>query len=266
MKAIIQHYRNATERARKHASIESNIGCFSYKNRNPIVDGVTISISENSSTAIVGSSGSRKSTISKLLLRFYEPESGEILIDGNNINDVTLKSLRSHIGFVPQDTVLFNASILENIQYGNVQASQSEVDKAIDLARLRTLVNTLPDGLNTLVGERGLKLSGGEKQRVAIARAILKDPNILVFDEATSSLDSESESEIMQAINAITRNKTCVMIAHRLSTIANADNIIVLDSGKVVEQGNHTTLLNLNKRYAQLWEFQKSQSGSGSVE
>ncbi len=232
---------------------------FSYTDKRSIFNKLNLLFSKNSTTAIVGSSGSGKSTISKLIFRFYDCSNGEIIINDKNISDFTLSSLRSLIGFVPQDTVLFNSSILENIQYGNINASIEKVNKAIKMAHLDSLIKKLPEGLETLVGERGLKLSGGEKQRIAIARAILKDPKILIFDEATSSLDSESESEILLAMNEVKENKTCIVIAHRLSTIKNADNIIVLENGIVVEQGKHKNLLKQGGRYSQLWELQESQ-------
>jgi len=262
VKAKITDSPNAKTLALSEPSIEFDKVSFSYDGKRSIFNNLSISIPKNCTTAIVGSSGSGKSTISKLLFRFYDTQAGNISLGGEYIQDLTLESLRSSIGFVPQDCVLFNASIRDNIHYGRVNATQTEIDNAIDLARLRDLINTLPDGVDTLVGERGLKLSGGEKQRVAIARAILKDPEILVFDEATSSLDSESESEIMQAIQSVTQNKTCVMIAHRLSTIANADKIIVLENGAVVEEGTHEALLTEKGRYAQLWELQEAQSES----
>jgi len=208
--------------------------------------------------AIVGSSGSGKSTIMKLLFRFYDVSSGEITIDRQDISKVSQQSLRQAISVVPQDTVLFNASIFENIQYGNVNACESEVWEAIRMAYLDDFIAQLPDGADTQVGERGLKLSGGEKQRVAIARAILKQPSIMVFDEATSSLDSRAEQKILQAMDRVRGNYTSLVIAHRLSTIVDSDRVFVLDNGKVVEQGTHLELLAIDGQYAALWELQNS--------
>ncbi|WP_370980527.1 ABC transporter ATP-binding protein/permease [Agaribacterium sp. ZY112] len=242
----------------KKGSIDIDDISFSYNAKRKVIDNLTVSIKENSKVAIVGSSGSGKSTISKLLFRFYDCDAGHIKIDGQDISDVSLHSLRQAIAFVPQDTVLFNSSIYENIRYGCVEASESDINKAIKLAHLEKFISSLPDGLDTLVGERGLKLSGGEKQRVAIARCILKNPKILIFDEATSSLDSESEKEILKAVEEISENKTCIMIAHRLSTIANADHIIVIEDGKVLEQGNHTELIAKQSRYSELWSLQEN--------
>lgn len=232
---------------------------FSYKPERKILSGVSFDIDALSKVAIVGSSGSGKSTISKLLFRFYDCQSGSILIDDQDIKGFSLHSLRSHMGFVPQDTVLFNASIYDNIRYGNVDATDEEINRAIALAHLRQFIDSLPEGSNTVVGERGLKLSGGEKQRVAIARTILKNPPILVFDEATSSLDSHSEKEILNAIDSISAEKTCLVIAHRLSTIADADKIIVLENGAIVEQGSHSDLIKTQGRYAKLWSIQESE-------
>jgi ATP-binding cassette subfamily B protein len=209
--------------------------------------------------AVVGASGSGKSTLVKLLFRFYDPTAGVIRIDGQDIKQVTQHSLRKVIGIVPQDTVLFNDSIFENIRYGRPEASDEEVNHAISLAHLDHFIKQLPDGTATKVGERGLKLSGGEKQRVAIARTILKQPPILVFDEATSSLDSKSEQSILKAIQDIAKNTTNLIIAHRLSTIIHADEIIVLDQGRIIEQGNHETLLAKKGPYAELWQAQQKE-------
>lgn len=231
---------------------------FSYNPTREIFSKLSFTIKAKNKTAIVGSSGSGKSTISKLLFRFYDPTAGKILIDGQDIKSANIASLRQLMGFVPQDAVLFNASIFENIQYGNVSASEQEVKQAIELAHLDNFIEQLAEGWHTMVGERGLKLSGGEKQRVAIARAILKNPDIMIFDEATSSLDSESEREILSAINSISQQKTSIVIAHRLSTIADADCIIVLEKGEIVEQGRHADLIELGGRYAELWHLQES--------
>jgi len=222
-----------------------------------ILRDVSFEVPAKSKVAIVGSSGAGKSTLLKLLFRFYDPDRGRILIDGQDIRGVTQFSLRSAIGVVPQDTVLFNTSIFDNIRYGRVKASDEEVWQAIRMAHLDDFIRQLPRGAETLVGERGLKLSGGEKQRVAIARAILKRPPIMVFDEATSSLDSKAEQSILQAIREIASQHTSLVIAHRLSTIVDADNIIVLEQGQIVEQGNHQALLASGGRYAQLWTIQQ---------
>lgn len=233
-----------------------NVG-FYYQPSRQILDEVSFKVAAKTKVAVVGSSGAGKSTLFKLLFRFYDVTGGSIKIDGQDIRDIAQQSLRAAIGVVPQDTVLFNTSILENIRYGRIEASDDEVKRAIKLAHLENFIQLLPDGLDTLVGERGLKLSGGEKQRVAIARAILKHPPIMVFDEATSSLDSQSEKEILAAIKDIAREQTTLVIAHRLSTIVDADSIVVLDHGCVVEQGNHSELLAKNGRYAELWRIQQ---------
>ena len=232
---------------------------FSYHPDRPILKNVSFSIAPRTKVAIVGGSGAGKSTLAKLLFRFYDVTEGKIEIDGQNIRDVSQNSLRQAIGVVPQDTVLFNMSIFENVRYGRVNASDEDVWQAIGLAHLDKFVSQLPKGADTMVGERGLKLSGGEKQRVAIARAILKRPPIMVFDEATSSLDSHSEQSILQAIAEISAQQTSVVIAHRLSTIVDADNILVLDQGQVVEQGNHEALLAANGHYSRLWEVQQQE-------
>lgn len=231
---------------------------FSYHDDRPIIKGIDFSIKRGQKIAVVGASGSGKSTLVKLLYRFYDLNNGRVTIDGQDISQVTQHSLRQAIGIVPQDTVLFNTTLIENIRYGRPQATDDEVQRAIKLAHLSDFIASLPDKEQTTVGERGLKLSGGEKQRVAIARTILKQPYILVFDEATSSLDSYSEQQIMEAINEVTANNTSLVIAHRLSTIVDADNIIVMNSGEIVEQGTHQSLLELNAEYASLWRLQQS--------
>ncbi len=229
---------------------------FSYDER-PILDDVSFTVLPGEKLALVGSSGAGKSTIGKLLFRFYDATQGEILIDGQNIRDCSQKSLRQAIGVVPQDTVLFNSTLMENVRYGRPDASDDEVKHAIKLAHLEDFVSRLPKGYDTEVGERGLKLSGGEKQRVAIARTILKRPNILLFDEATSSLDSASEKAVLDAINEVSQGKSSVVIAHRLSTVVNAHRILVLAKGKIIEQGNHKTLMAQHGRYADLWNMQQ---------
>lgn len=233
---------------------------FSYQEKRKILNQINFRINAGETVAVVGSSGSGKSTLVKMLFRFYDPSKGSIEIDDQNISLVTQHSLRKSIGVVPQDTVLFNTSIIENIRYGRTNATDSEVLEAISLAHLDSFIEQLPDGLETLVGERGLKLSGGEKQRVAIARTILKRPPIMVFDEATSSLDSKSEQEILKAINSLAKNTTSLIIAHRLSTIVNADKIIVLEKGEIVEQGTHRSLLENRRYYFELWQAQQNKS------
>jgi len=249
---------NAQELVVSDADIEFRNVSFHYQPERPIIRDISFNIQKGQKVAVVGSSGAGKSTLFKLLFRFYDCTSGAIFIDGQNIRDCTQQSLRRQIGVVPQDTVLFNTSILENIRYGRIEADDTEVMHAIRLAHLEELVNSLPEGVHTLVGERGLKLSGGEKQRVAIARTILKRPPILIFDEATSSLDSKSEARILQALDELSQQQTSLAIAHRLSTVVNADIILVLDKGTIVEQGSHTHLLALGGKYAQLWHMQHS--------
>jgi len=235
---------------------------FHYQSERPILKNISFTVRPGQKVALVGASGSGKSTLVKLLFRFYDPVAGQVLIDGQDIRAVTQHSLRRSIGIVPQDTVLFNDSIRENVRYGRPSASDAEVDEAIQLAHLDKFVQSLPQGLETVVGERGLKLSGGEKQRVAIARTILKRPLILVFDEATSSLDSESEKAILKAIDEVAQGHTSLVIAHRLSTIVDADQIIVLENGCIVEQGTHRELLARKGAYTNLWQAQKNHQKS----
>ena len=230
---------------------------FSYGEKRKILKGISFSVPAGKKVAVVGPSGAGKSTIMKLLFRFYEPNSGEICIDGQPINTLTQDSLRSHIGIVPQDTVLFNAALRENIRYGNPDACDEEIEQVIKLAHLEAFIEKLPEGLNTTVGERGLKLSGGEKQRVAIARALLKGASIMIFDEATSSLDSASEKAILSALRDAAKGHTSLVIAHRLSTIVDADEILVIDDGQIVERGTHETLLVKQGEYASLWQNQQ---------
>lgn len=237
----------------------SNVG-FYYQATRPILRSVSFRAEAKQKIAIVGSSGSGKSTIMKLLFRFYDVTAGSIKIDGQDISQVTQMSLRRAISVVPQDTVLFNASIFDNIQYGRVDASEDDVWAAIRMAYLQEFIEQLPERENTMVGERGLKLSGGEKQRVAIARAILKRPAIMVFDEATSSLDSRAEQKILQAMAGVRGAYTSLVIAHRLSTVVDADQILVLHQGEIVETGTHQSLLALKGRYHALWELQNRQS------
>jgi ATP-binding cassette, subfamily B, heavy metal transporter len=232
---------------------------FAYQSNRPIVKGLSFTVPAGSKVAIVGASGAGKSTLARLLYRFYPLTGGQITIDNQDINSVTLNSLRRAIAIVPQDTVLFNSSIRDNIQYGNPEASVADVDQAIALAHLRSFIDSLPQGDATIVGERGLKVSGGEKQRIAIARAILKKSPILVFDEATSALDSSSEQAILQAMREVARNHTSLVIAHRLSTITDADTILVLKDGILAEQGNHQQLIARQGEYARMWQLQQQQ-------
>jgi ATP-binding cassette, subfamily B, heavy metal transporter len=230
---------------------------FAYDVERPILKDVSFEVPAGKMVAIVGPSGAGKSTISRILFRFYELTGGKVLIDGQNIREVTQSSLRAAIGMVPQDTVLFNDTILYNIRYGRPEASDTQVREAARLAQIHDFIMTLPQGYDSLVGERGLKLSGGEKQRVAIARTILKSPPILMLDEATSALDSHTERDIQDALEQVARERTSLVIAHRLSTVVHADNIIVLDHGEIVEQGTHLELLARGGLYASLWARQR---------
>jgi ATP-binding cassette subfamily B protein len=230
---------------------------FAYDPRRPVLDDVSFTVPPGKTVAIVGASGAGKSTISRLLYRFYDATSGRITIDGQDIRDVTQDSLRAAIGIVPQDTVLFNDTIFYNIAYGRPGATPSEVEQAAKLARIHDFVVGLPDGYDSTVGERGLKLSGGEKQRVAIARTILKAPRILLFDEATSALDTHTEKEIQASLREVSAGRTTLIIAHRLSTVVDADEILVLDDGRIVERGGHAQLLARGGVYADMWARQQ---------
>ncbi|MFZ9346087.1 MAG: ABCB family ABC transporter ATP-binding protein/permease [Burkholderiaceae bacterium] len=229
---------------------------FAYDSARPILRGIDLAMPAGKTTAVVGSSGAGKSTLSRLLYRFYDINHGVIRIDGQDIRDVTQTSLRAAIAIVPQDTVLFNDTLEYNIRYGRPSASDAAVAAVAEAAHLSRFIAALPEGMKTRVGERGLKLSGGEKQRVAIARALLKNPAILIFDEATSALDSESEKAIQRELTEISQGRTTLVIAHRLSTIVDADQIIVLEAGQMVEQGRHAELITRQGRYAELWELQ----------
>ena len=230
---------------------------FAYERERPILHGINLEIPAGKTVAVVGASGAGKSTLSRLLYRFYDIQGGRITIAGQDIAQVTQESLRRAIGIVPQDTVLFNDSIAYNIAYGHPGASQEEVEQAARAARIHDFIAALPQGYATQVGERGLKLSGGEKQRVAIARTLLKNPPILIFDEATSALDSANERAIQAELRAAAQGKTTLVIAHRLSTVVDAHEILVLDAGQIVERGNHQQLLALNGRYASMWALQQ---------
>ncbi len=230
---------------------------FSYDPERPILKGISFEIPAGRTVAVVGPSGAGKSTISRLLFRFYDAQSGEITIDGQNVKDVTQESLRAAIGMVPQDTVLFNDTIAYNIRYGRPDASDEEVRSAAEMAQIGPFIESLPEGYGTMVGERGLKLSGGEKQRVAIARTILKAPPILLLDEATSALDTHTEQEIQAALDTVSRGRTTLVIAHRLSTVINADEIIVLKGGEIAERGRHPELLAAGGLYAEMWSRQR---------
>jgi ATP-binding cassette subfamily B protein len=250
----------AKELVIKQGEISFDKVSFHYDSKRPILKSISFNVAAGSKVAIVGASGAGKSSLARLLYRFYELSSGTISIDKQAINTVTLASLRKAIAIVPQDTVLFNSTIRENIAYGRPSATEDEINKAINMAHLTDFINSLDKGDKTLVGERGLKVSGGEKQRIAIARAILKQSPILIFDEATSALDSHAEQAILKAMREVANDHTSIVIAHRLSTITDADSIIVLKAGEIIEQGKHQELLNQNGEYARMWALQQKQS------
>ena len=251
---------DASELEVKGGAVDFDCVEHAYHADRPILQGVSLHVPAGHTLAIVGPSGAGKSTLARLLFRFYDVSAGAIRIDGQDIRSVTQDSLRRAIGVVPQDTVLFNDTIGYNIAYGRPGASEEEIWQALQMAQLEDFVRRLPDGLDTQVGERGLKLSGGEKQRIAIARVLLKDPPILVLDEATSSLDTHAERLILDALNLVSRKRTTLAIAHRLSTIVHAERILVLDQGRVVEQGSHGDLLAAGGAYARLWADQQRET------
>jgi ATP-binding cassette subfamily B protein len=234
---------------------------FAYEPARPILHDVSFEIPAGKTVAVVGPSGSGKSTLARLLYRFYDVQQGRITIAGQDVRDVTQASVRQAIGIVPQDTVLFNDTVEYNIAYGRPGATREQVEEAARAARIHDFIASTPKGYGTMVGERGLKLSGGEKQRVAIARTLLKNPPILIFDEATSALDSANERAIQAELKGVARNKTALVIAHRLSTVVDAHQILVMEAGRIIERGTHQELLALGGRYADMWALQQSAEG-----
>ena len=258
IKPEINDKKNAISMKFNKAEINFKDVSFSYDGKRKVLQNINFNIPSGSSLAIVGPTGAGKSTISRLLFRFYDVTSGIISINGKDIKDISQVSLRKNIGIVPQDTVLFNDTVSYNLKYGKIGSSNKEIWKVADQAQLSGLIKTFPEGMNTVVGERGLKLSGGEKQRVAIARTLLKNPPILVLDEATSALDTLTEREIKQSLNDLAEKRTTIIIAHRLSTVVEANKILVLDKGKIIEQGTHKQLLRKKGLYADMWSTQQT--------
>ena len=256
-KIEIVDQKDAKDLVIKSGNIKFKNVSFSYRKNRSILNNISLDIPAGKKVAIVGPSGAGKSTIGRLLFRFYNSNEGSIYIDDQDIVNCSQESLHKNIAVVPQDTVLFNESIFFNIQYANSSSDKEDVIKAATFANIHHFINSLPDKYDTIVGERGLKLSGGEKQRIAIARAVLKNPKIILFDEATSSLDSKSEGKILQSMNLISKDITSLVIAHRLSTIRDAYNIYVLDNGRIIESGNHDYLLSKKGLYYQMWNLQK---------
>jgi len=256
----VQDVPNAPALLVKQAAIQFDNVHFQYEDGRQILKGLSFEVPAGSQTAIVGPSGAGKSTIARLLFRFYDPQSGRVLIDGQDISTVLQDSVRAAIGIVPQDSVLFNDTLRYNIAYGSADAGEDDVMRAAQDAAIMPFINAQPLGPDTEVGERGLKLSGGEKQRVAIARTLVKNPPILLLDEATSALDSRTEQDILATLRRIAQDRTTIAIAHRLSTIADADNILVLDQGQLAEQGSHVQLLAADGLYADMWTRQQAES------
>ena len=254
----INDKKNAIPMKFNKAEIDFKDVSFSYDGKRKVLQNINFNIPSGSSLAIVGPTGAGKSTISRLLFRFYDVTNGNISINGKDIKDISQVSLRKNIGIVPQDTVLFNDTVFYNLKYGKIGSSDKEIWKAAEQAQLSSLIKTFPEGMQTVVGERGLKLSGGEKQRVAIARTLLKNPPILVLDEATSALDTLTEREIKQSLNDLAEKRTTIIIAHRLSTVVEANKILVLDKGKIIEQGTHKQLLRRKGLYADMWSTQQT--------
>ena len=253
---VLRDRPDAVELEEVHGQIAIRDVSFAYDDGRPVLEGIHLTMDAGTTTAIVGATGSGKSTLAKLLLRFYQPGTGTICVDNRDISQITGQSLRRHIGLVSQDIYLFHGSVRENIAYGRPNASDAEITDAARAAEALEFIDRLPSGLDTIIGERGQKLSGGQRQRLAIARAVLKDPPILVLDEATSAVDNETEAAIQRSMRHIAQGRTTVVIAHRLSTIVDADQIIVLESGRIIERGNHEQLLSLHGTYADLWQVQ----------
>jgi ABC-type multidrug transport system fused ATPase/permease subunit len=258
----VKECENAKDIGKISKGISFNDVSFTYtqtedgEERQYVLEDIDCDIELGKTVAFVGKSGSGKTTLAKLLMRYYDVDKGSITINGINVKDLKLKSLRKSIGLVPQDPVMFNESIKYNISYGNPEASMDSIKRAAKSAALDRFIDSLPNGYDTVVGERGIKLSGGQRQRLAIARVILENPEIIVFDEATSQLDSENEKAIQEAFENLTEHKTTIVIAHRLSTVMNADKIVVFDEGKIVEIGTHQELMGLDGIYSMLWKLQ----------